>query len=358
MSHLVWAARDNDIETVERILIEGKVCLNHESCGGTTALIAAAEKGHLEICQMLLDYGANLDHKDSYAEETALVYAARSGEAEVVSFLLERGADCNVVTESGETCLTWAVYNNKIEVAKILVSAGADVDHQNRHGNTPLMLAAAMGESKMVEILTDAGADLDLCNTKNHTAMSLAASLHHHRVEALLQKLDKERNEALMQKEMKEADDADGFDLGCVYKDDRGIVPHVTSPLSSTAAAAAAADAPRNKTAKRGKTKRVTGGDASQGVRNSQALYIDDSREPLGVEQRRENEYSDEDRTHNSRATTATTSRPFRLPSLRTFIITLMMLPVTLLISEYLFGYPKLSDLLRPVDEEWIIMDI
>ena len=342
MNCLVWAVRENDIERVEAILDQGNVSLNHESSGGTTALIAAAEKGFVEICEMLLDYGADIDHADSYAEETALICAARSGHSDVVSFLLEKGADYNVVSENGETSLTWAVSNNHVEVVALLISAGANINYQNRHGNTALMLAVASGKMKLVKMLTDAGADLDLCNKLKRTAGSLANSKRDRNMDHFLQKIAEERKRG-----QREGNDAGvaaesskksgGFEFTHVYKDDNGIVPQVISPMSSPTATASERsnnDVHNHISTERSKPK--------DNIERGIAVTEGDTNENEMVES----------------AASASTDKSLHLPLLHVFIVTLMMLPITLIVSEYFYGYPRISDIFKSADEDWIVMDM
>ena len=177
-SALHWAAYNDDLGAVRRLLAEG-ADPNAANRFGVTPLHEAATVRNAAMLKALLDAGA--DANASFGEgETVLMTAARTGDAESVRLLLEHGADVDAYERwHGQTALMWAAIENHADVVQLLIDAGAEVDRAStKHdwvkisyseGNVPkardlggltaLQFAAREGSLESVEKLLAAGAD-------------------------------------------------------------------------------------------------------------------------------------------------------------------------------------------------------
>jgi ankyrin repeat protein len=180
-SPLHWAAHNNDLSAVERLLSEG-ADPNLANRFGFTPLHEAAIVRNAAMLELLLDAGG--DANATFGEgETVLMTAARAGDAESVRALLAHGGLPDA-TENwhGQTALMWAAIENHADVVQLLIDAGAEVDRAStKHdwvtisyseGNVPktrdlggltaLQFAARQGSIDAIVTLLDAGADASL----------------------------------------------------------------------------------------------------------------------------------------------------------------------------------------------------
>ena len=177
-SALHWAAYDNDLGAVRRLLAEG-ADPNAMNRFGVTPLHEAATVGNAEMLKAMLEAGGNANA--AFGEgETVLMTAARAGNAESVRLLLAHGADVDASENwHGQTALMWAAMENHADIVQLLIDAGAEVQRAStKHdwvkisyseGNVPktrdlggltaLQFAAREGSIESVEKLLAAGAD-------------------------------------------------------------------------------------------------------------------------------------------------------------------------------------------------------
>jgi ankyrin repeat protein len=180
-SALHWAAHNNDVGAVKRLLSEG-ADPNLANRFGFTPLHEAAIVRNAPMLELMLAAGG--DANATFGEgETVLMTAARAGDVASVRALLEHGGKVDL-TENwhGQTALMWAAIENHADVVQLLIDAGAEVDRAStKHdwvkisyseGNVPktrdfggltaLQFAARQGSLQAVEKLLDAGADANL----------------------------------------------------------------------------------------------------------------------------------------------------------------------------------------------------
>jgi len=180
-SALHWAAYNDDLGEVKRLLVEG-ADPNLANRFGFTALHEAVTVRNAAMLAAMLDAGGNANAEFGEGE-TVLMTAARTGDIDSVRLLLEHGADVGATERwHGQTALMWAAIENHADVVQALIDAGAEIDTRStKHdwvpisyseGNVPktrdlggvtaLQFAARQGSIDAVEALLDAGADATL----------------------------------------------------------------------------------------------------------------------------------------------------------------------------------------------------
>ncbi len=128
---------------------------------GTTALHWAARQNDLELVDRMLRAGASVNAANRYAV-TPLKLAAVNGDAKLLARLLDAGGDANAASTDGETLLMTAARGGHVDAARLLIERGAEVDAREQwHGQTALMWAAAQGHPAMLRELLAHGADVN-----------------------------------------------------------------------------------------------------------------------------------------------------------------------------------------------------
>jgi ankyrin repeat protein len=116
----------------------------------------AARDGDLQKVQRLLENSSDLgSSKDKYGY-TPLHVAAKAGHKEVAEFLLAHGADVNAVDDMGRTPLHWAAASGRMDMVELLLANKADVNAKDNDHATPLRWAA--NHSDVAELLRQHGA--------------------------------------------------------------------------------------------------------------------------------------------------------------------------------------------------------
>ena len=171
---LVFAARENNLEGVQRILAAG-VDVNQTTEFGWSALLTATQNRYYRLGSYLLNQGAdpNIANKGGW---TPLYIATDNRNIEggdyptrrpdmdhlnYIKLLLKHGADPNMrmasstetrtifthqwLYEEGATPFLRAAQSSDLELMKLLLEHGADPHIATEHGVTPLMVAAGIG---------------------------------------------------------------------------------------------------------------------------------------------------------------------------------------------------------------------
>ena len=125
-SHLLEAARGNDIKAVQWLLANGAE-VNAKREDGWTPLHFAASQNASEVVNVLLANGAEVNAKD-YGGDTPLRFAAFFDAFEAVEILLANGAEVNAKDNYGGTPLHSAAVWNSSEAAAVLLANGAEVN--------------------------------------------------------------------------------------------------------------------------------------------------------------------------------------------------------------------------------------
>jgi ankyrin repeat protein len=141
------AARRGDADFVSMLLQLG-ADPNGLGVDGTTALQAAALKGHGDVVALLLEKGAKVD------VGLPLHDAAVGGSAAAVRALVQRGAKVGAVDpKTGDTPLHYAATWGKVEAVRALLELGADAGAKNGRGRTAREEAEANGNAEVVAAL-------------------------------------------------------------------------------------------------------------------------------------------------------------------------------------------------------------
>jgi ankyrin repeat protein len=190
---LIDAAALGDVARVKALIAAG-VNPNIKAKDGTTALFAAAEKGHLDVVRALLGVKADVNAKanetcirregacdNQKAGSTALFFAAENGYSDVVKALLGAGANVNTKTQDGTTALYVASGSGRLTVVQVLLAAKAEVNAKVESGlsagETPLFAAVRSGNTNVVQALLDAKADVSARSSNGYTALMKTRSV-------------------------------------------------------------------------------------------------------------------------------------------------------------------------------------
>lgn len=101
---LLWAATENEIDIVEKILSEHPELVDVYDRDGYSALHKACYNNNFAMAQLLLKYKANIEARTEM-QWTPLHSAAKWNNAKMVALLLQHGADINALSEGNQTPL-------------------------------------------------------------------------------------------------------------------------------------------------------------------------------------------------------------------------------------------------------------
>ena len=163
-SALMWAVRNNDVNTVDTLLKHGAK-IDIVDYIGNTALIYCCQFGNkVTICKMLLAANAQVNIKNNKGE-TALDYAYKANDKEVIQLLLSAGAK---PATDGFNALVQAVNKGNIEIVNkllksSLVNTRLDIPQKDQMEECPrtlLTLAVENQHAQIAEILLQKGANI------------------------------------------------------------------------------------------------------------------------------------------------------------------------------------------------------
>ena len=174
---LIAAARDGDLATVERLLVQGASVAARDA-GGATALIAAAYGNHLDVACALIEAGADVNAQDE-TQQSAYLIATSEGYLDLLRLTLRAGADVRSLDSFRGTGLIRAAERGHVEVVEELLRTDIAVDHVNRPGLTALLEAIMFGDggprhTAVVRLLVEAGADVNLADGNGVTPLAHA----------------------------------------------------------------------------------------------------------------------------------------------------------------------------------------
>jgi ankyrin repeat protein len=172
---LQTAAREDNIELMERLLQDPQLDKDIQDGDGRTALHTAAKKGKLRAVKLLIERGA--DH-------TSRVLCDRYGQPSTAESIKEEWYQNSVLHMAG-------MYDRGCSVAQYLIQKFPELLNQvNGHREVPLHLAAGNGQAKMVEeLLKHTGIDINARDNRGYTPLHLAMNLHGKQWEICIQLL-------------------------------------------------------------------------------------------------------------------------------------------------------------------------
>ncbi|KAK3098345.1 hypothetical protein FSP39_018639 [Pinctada imbricata] len=170
------AAKQNDIDSVTRLLSERRVDINCKNNLDRTALHWASANGNLPIIEKLLECGADIEAKDKYGMRPVL-WAAWFGHLEALKILINTGATPSCTNKQGMGILHCASQNNHISIMNFIVESleTINVNDVEQMERTALHLAAEAGHLEAVMRLIDMRCDANKRDKAGETAMHLAA---------------------------------------------------------------------------------------------------------------------------------------------------------------------------------------
>ncbi|XP_039388955.1 transient receptor potential cation channel subfamily V member 6-like isoform X1 [Mauremys reevesii] len=157
-SPLLQAAKENDVQTIQRLLTCHSCDIHQRGALGETALHVAALYDSVEAAQILMDAAPELVNEamtsEFYAGETALHIAVVNKNFKLVKAMLEKGADVNNPRATGyvfrpsshnliyfgEHILSFAACVGSEAIVRLLIKHGANIRAQDTLGNTVLHL--------------------------------------------------------------------------------------------------------------------------------------------------------------------------------------------------------------------------
>ncbi len=171
---LIKAAEDGNLQTIQKLIVEGADINTKDATNGTTALWLAAENGYTKIVKFLLENGVDVNTKATADNVTALMIASQQGHTDIVKLLLEKDADVNVqASDNGATAMMAAAENGHTAIVKLLLEKVVDVDVKTTtDGATALIMAAQNGHIEIVKLLLEKGADVNAKTNDGVTALA------------------------------------------------------------------------------------------------------------------------------------------------------------------------------------------
>jgi ankyrin repeat protein len=220
MTALLYAARQNDLESAN-ILLAGGAKVNENAADGSSPLLVAVINEHYALAKFLLEHGADASAADEkgrgplYAaiDMRNLEWSTRPAppekdtlsDLELITALLDHGANPNArltkkiplrgqpsfdgrwANAIGATPFWRAAQSDDVAVMKLLVARGADPLLATNDHTTPLMVAAGVGWSdgqshgsqgdapEALKLCIQWGGDVNAVNAEGYTALHGAA---------------------------------------------------------------------------------------------------------------------------------------------------------------------------------------
>ncbi len=154
------AAKNGDIEILEKLLNENPSLINSLDKDKNTPLHHSIDEGKLEAAVLLINHGADVNAVN-YKTETPLHLASYDGNAAAVKLLLENNADVTLREMRDRTPLFLACnWGNDLETVRLLIDAGSDVNDKNSRGEVILKNTLYYGKKAIIDLLIDRGATI------------------------------------------------------------------------------------------------------------------------------------------------------------------------------------------------------
>lgn len=185
---LIKAVNKNDLEQVQKILLDKTYDINETNDNDETPLLIATHNNQVEIAKELILAGADVNQQDSI-QDSPYLYAGAQGKTEILSLILENSEpDQKVYNRFGGNTIIPAAEKGYLDNVKLLLEDGkVDIDHQNNFGYTALIEAVALTDGsqlylEIVKELLDHGADRTLRDSSGKNAADYARQLGYHEI--------------------------------------------------------------------------------------------------------------------------------------------------------------------------------
>ncbi len=171
---LFTAAREGDLQAVERLLSQDPTLVHQQGQNGSTPLHLAALQEDAAVLTALIEAGAQVNAGNDYGY-LPLHYAVMAGQDKNVALLIEAGADIDATAAWGNTALHLAASRHRLAEAELLITSGADVNAAGSSEAPPLHGAVRADDAEMVTFLLDNGADVEGRDAWGTTPLHVAA---------------------------------------------------------------------------------------------------------------------------------------------------------------------------------------
>lgn len=132
---LYEAARQNDVDEIEKLLAEG-YDVDSPGRDGRTALWIASYEGYAKTATMLVEKGADPAATDDKQNRTPLMYAADRRMNDLLKKMLASKPNVNTQDRNGMTAAHMAANKRDVEAVRLLQAAGADLKLEDERGRT------------------------------------------------------------------------------------------------------------------------------------------------------------------------------------------------------------------------------
>ncbi|XP_057626245.1 2-5A-dependent ribonuclease [Chionomys nivalis] len=178
---LIKAAKEGNVDRIQRLLDRGADVNVCEDIGGWTPLHNAAQLGRVDIVDVLLRHGAD-PHRKKKNGATPFIIAGIHGDVTLLQRFLSEGANVNECDFNGFTAFMEAAEYGKVEALRFLFDRGANVNLRRettedkrrlkKGGATALMSAAENGRTEALSVLlNDMGAEVDARDNMGRNAL-------------------------------------------------------------------------------------------------------------------------------------------------------------------------------------------
>ena len=155
---IIAAARQNNFDTVRKMLQENKNLIDSKDNRNCTILHYAANGGAPEMVEWLIKEGAITDVRDVDGD-TPLHWAVYVGRDEIVNILISHGLDKNAKNNSDQSVLDYALMRRHKTTADLLVQKGVKLPEPGREAEILLHRSASLGSLELVNSLMAKGVD-------------------------------------------------------------------------------------------------------------------------------------------------------------------------------------------------------
>lgn len=151
------ACRDDDLNTIKRLLSEG-YAIDQPDADGQTGLIMASWRGHDGVVQYLIAHGADVNQGTTDSQWKPLAAASERSHLKVMRTLIEHHADINGACINGWTPLIEAAAKGQIGASCVLLDFGCDMNLRTNRDYSAIMTAANAGAFDVFRELYSRGA--------------------------------------------------------------------------------------------------------------------------------------------------------------------------------------------------------